>query len=237
VSSEVADQALSVLPAARRAVHNICDPIVFSRTATYRRFVVTAPCGEFVSNLMRHYRWQRNPLQRNPKRNLLQRARSASFDGTHTGVGQAALRGRIAFLFWLINNKTAQRCSGASRRGTLAHVERGARLKSGEGSSDPGRSRAASAPLIVVVSLSGQSVTVYSSRGKMMEAPVSTGMPGYETPVGIYSVLQMRRDHYSNLHNDAPHALHAAPHVVGHCAARRGPARVSGLARLHPHAI
>ena len=73
-----------------------------------------------------------------------------------------------------------------------------------QGSFDPGRFRGAHTPLIVVVSLNSQSVTVYSARGKLLEAPVSTGMPGYETPVGIYSVLQMRRDHYSNLYNDAP---------------------------------
>lgn len=73
-----------------------------------------------------------------------------------------------------------------------------------QGSFEPGRFRPAHSPLIAVVSLNSQSVTVYSAQGKMMEAPVSTGMPGHETPVGIFSVLQMRRDHYSNLYNDAP---------------------------------
>jgi L,D-transpeptidase catalytic domain len=72
-----------------------------------------------------------------------------------------------------------------------------------QGSSDPGRPRPAPSPLIAVVSLSNQSVTVYSAQGKMMEAPVSTGMPGHETPAGIFSVLQMRRDHFSNLYNNA----------------------------------
>lgn len=65
------------------------------------------------------------------------------------------------------------------------------------------KSRTANTPLIAVVSLNSQRVTVYSARGKMLEAPVSTGKPGYETPAGIYSILQKRRDHYSNLYNDA----------------------------------
>ena len=68
---------------------------------------------------------------------------------------------------------------------------------------DLGPSRAAGAPLLAVVSLRSQRVTVYGARGKMLEAPVSTGKPGYETPAGIYSILQKRRDHYSNLYNDA----------------------------------
>lgn len=68
---------------------------------------------------------------------------------------------------------------------------------------DLGSSRTAGAPLIAVVSLNSQRVTVYSARGKMLEAPVSSGKPGYETPAGIYSILQKRRDHYSNLYNDA----------------------------------
>jgi hypothetical protein len=63
--------------------------------------------------------------------------------------------------------------------------------------------RTANAPLIAVISLNSQRVTVYSARGKMLEASVSTGKPGYETPAGIYSILQKRRDHYSNLYNDA----------------------------------
>lgn len=64
-------------------------------------------------------------------------------------------------------------------------------------------SQAANSPLITVVSLNSQRVTVYSSRGKVLEAPVSSGKPGYDTPAGIYSILQKRRDHYSNLYNDA----------------------------------
>jgi L,D-transpeptidase catalytic domain len=53
------------------------------------------------------------------------------------------------------------------------------------------------------VALSSQRVSVYSARGKMLEAPVSTGKGGYETPAGIYSVIEKHRDHYSNLYDDA----------------------------------
>jgi hypothetical protein len=58
-------------------------------------------------------------------------------------------------------------------------------------------------PVLAVVSLSKQRVTVYGADGRMFEAPVSTGKAGYETPAGIYSILQKKREHYSNLYNDA----------------------------------
>jgi L,D-transpeptidase catalytic domain len=64
-------------------------------------------------------------------------------------------------------------------------------------------SRTAEAPLMAVVALNSQRVTVYSAVGKMLEAPVSTGQTGYDTPAGIYSVIEKHRDHYSNLYDDA----------------------------------
>src|SRR5215510_14367643 len=57
-------------------------------------------------------------------------------------------------------------------------------------------------PLLAVVSLSEQRVTIYDADGKVLRAPVSTGQTGYETPAGIYSVLEKNREHYSNLYDD-----------------------------------
>ena len=65
------------------------------------------------------------------------------------------------------------------------------------------RGAARNIPLLIVVSLNRQKVTVYSDRTKLLEAPVSSGRSGYDTPSGIYSILQKKRDHYSNLYNDA----------------------------------
>jgi hypothetical protein len=36
-----------------------------------------------------------------------------------------------------------------------------------------------------------------------MEAPVSTGATGHETPAGIYSILEKEEEHHSNLYDDA----------------------------------
>src|SRR5262245_22227029 len=64
-------------------------------------------------------------------------------------------------------------------------------------------SRASDRPIMAIVALSEQQITVYSPNGRIVRARVSSGRPGYETPAGIYSVLQKKAEHYSNLYDDA----------------------------------
>ncbi|HKS60829.1 MAG TPA: L,D-transpeptidase family protein [Xanthobacteraceae bacterium] len=68
-------------------------------------------------------------------------------------------------------------------------------------------SRAAGEPLLAVVSLRSQRITVYDAEGWILRAPVSSGQKGRETPAGIFSVIQKNAEHYSNLYDDAymPH--------------------------------
>jgi hypothetical protein len=84
------------------------------------------------------------------------------------------------------------------------------------------QSRAAGEPIVAVVSLRDQRVTVYDANGWILRAPVSSGQKGRETPAGIFSVIQKEVEHYSNLYDDAfmPHmhritwsgiALHGGP--------------------------
>jgi L,D-transpeptidase catalytic domain len=67
--------------------------------------------------------------------------------------------------------------------------------------------RAAGQPIVAVVSLQRQRITVYDSSGWILRAPVSSGQKGRETPAGIFSVIQKEAEHYSNLYDDAfmPH--------------------------------
>ena len=67
--------------------------------------------------------------------------------------------------------------------------------------------RAASEPVLAVVSLQRQRITIYDADGWILRAPVSTGQRGRETPSGIFSVIQKEAEHYSNLYDDAfmPH--------------------------------
>ncbi len=81
-------------------------------------------------------------------------------------------------------------------------------------------------PIMAIVSLRDQRITVYDKNGWIMRAPVSSGQKGRETPAGVFSVIQKDAEHYSNLYDDAymPHmqrltwsgiALHGGP-LPGH---------------------
>src|SRR5215475_3349092 len=84
------------------------------------------------------------------------------------------------------------------------------------------QSRSAGEPIMAIVSLRDQRVTIYDATGWILRAPVSSGQKGRETPAGIFSVIQKEAEHYSNLYDDAymPHmqritwsgiALHGGP--------------------------
>jgi hypothetical protein len=62
-------------------------------------------------------------------------------------------------------------------------------------------------PIMAIVSLQRQRITIYDTKGWILRAPVSTGQKGRETPAGIFSVLEKEAEHYSNLYDDAfmPH--------------------------------
>lgn len=59
-------------------------------------------------------------------------------------------------------------------------------------------------PLLLVVSIPRQRVTVYGGNEKIAEAPVSTGQRGFPTPTGVFTLLQKNRTHFSNLYGGAP---------------------------------
>jgi len=64
-------------------------------------------------------------------------------------------------------------------------------------------SRPASPAVLAIISLNQQRVTVYDGEGQILQSPVSTGQTAYETPAGIFSVLERKVEHYSNLYDDA----------------------------------
>lgn len=62
-------------------------------------------------------------------------------------------------------------------------------------------------PLLMLVSLNQQRIFVYDANGFVVQSRVSTGTTGFETPKGIYSILEKNVDHSSNIYLDAkmPH--------------------------------
>lgn len=90
---------------------------------------------------------------------------------------------------------------------------------------------------VAVVSIKDQRISLYNADGVAVRSRISSGQTGYETPVGVFSVLQKEVEHFSNLYDDAamPHmqritwsgiALHAGV-LPGHPASH-------GCVRLNP---
>jgi hypothetical protein len=82
--------------------------------------------------------------------------------------------------------------------------------------------RDAGEPIMAIVSIKTQQVTLYDADGWILRAPVSTGTKGRETPAGVFAVVERKEDHRSNMYDDAhmPHlqritwngvALHGGP--------------------------
>jgi L,D-transpeptidase-like protein len=83
-------------------------------------------------------------------------------------------------------------------------------------------------PIMAIVSIKSQQVTFYDADGWILRAPVSSGTTDYETPAGVFAIVQKKKDHRSNMYDDAwmPHmqritwngiALHGGP-LPGHAA-------------------
>ena len=59
-------------------------------------------------------------------------------------------------------------------------------------------------PLIITISITQQRMRIYDANGFFAETPVSTGMPGHPTPMGVFSVIQKHKFHHSNIYSGAP---------------------------------
>lgn len=59
-------------------------------------------------------------------------------------------------------------------------------------------------PLIIAISIDKQKVRIYDSNGLFAESPVSTGMKGHSTPMGVFSIIQKHKFHHSNIYSGAP---------------------------------
>ena len=59
-------------------------------------------------------------------------------------------------------------------------------------------------PVIIAISIEKQHLKVYDANGFFAEAPVSTGMKGHATPMGVFSVIQKQKLHHSNIYSGAP---------------------------------
>jgi lipoprotein-anchoring transpeptidase ErfK/SrfK len=59
-------------------------------------------------------------------------------------------------------------------------------------------------PLVIAISIQKQKLRIYDANGLFAETPVSTGMSGHATPMGVFSVIQKQKLHHSNIYSGAP---------------------------------
>jgi lipoprotein-anchoring transpeptidase ErfK/SrfK len=59
-------------------------------------------------------------------------------------------------------------------------------------------------PLIIAIAIDKQSLKIYDANGLFAETPISTGMKGHPTPMGVFSVIQKHKLHHSNIYSGAP---------------------------------
>src|SRR6266436_3730048 len=59
-------------------------------------------------------------------------------------------------------------------------------------------------PLIIAISIDRQNLKLYDANGFFAETPISTGMRGHPTPMGVFSVIQKHKFHHSNIYSGAP---------------------------------
>ena len=59
-------------------------------------------------------------------------------------------------------------------------------------------------PLIISISIAQQKLRIYDANGLFAQTPISTGMPGHPTPMGVFSIIQKQKFHESNIYSGAP---------------------------------
>jgi hypothetical protein len=58
-------------------------------------------------------------------------------------------------------------------------------------------------PLLVLVSIRKQRLRVFSNNGEVTSSRISSGQPGYDTPTGVFSILEKHVTHESNIYSGA----------------------------------
>src|SRR5690349_9305836 len=79
-----------------------------------------------------------------------------------------------------------------------------AQLAGDAGTGRAAPSVSAPSPLLVVVDVRSQRLVAYRDGVAVATSPVSTGKPGYGTPVGVFTILQKKSFHRSNQYSNAP---------------------------------
>lgn len=74
----------------------------------------------------------------------------------------------------------------------------------GEAAEVSASAHATKGPLKIIVSLNKQRMYVYRGQERLLTSRVSTGKRGHSTPAGVFSILEKRKWHRSNIYSGAP---------------------------------
>jgi lipoprotein-anchoring transpeptidase ErfK/SrfK len=94
---------------------------------------------------------------------------------------------------------------GFSQPGPPVAQRRQARRRQGKKlEASPKQAAKPQGPLIIAISIQQQRLKIYDAAGIFAESPISSGMPGHPTPMGVFSVIQKQKLHHSNIYSGAP---------------------------------
>ena len=91
---------------------------------------------------------------------------------------------------------------GAPKSAQLELAKQAEKLKPGQWVWKP--DIAPKGPILVYVDLTRQLATVYRNGVRIGVSTISSGRPGYETPTGVFTILEKNKEHISRKYNDAP---------------------------------
>src|SRR5437762_8682392 len=90
----------------------------------------------------------------------------------------------------------------APKSAELALAKQAEQLKAGQWVWAPQIAR--EGPILVYVDLGRQLATVYRNGIRIGVSTISSGRTGFETPTGVFTILEKNKEHISRKYNDAP---------------------------------
>lgn len=100
--------------------------------------------------------------------------------------------------------RISARCAGFAAAFAVAATISGTAFANGKKDVEVTETEQPQTPLQMLVSLKEQKIKVYRGTELVETSIISSGKRGHSTPTGVFSILEKRRRHYSNLYNSAP---------------------------------
>jgi hypothetical protein len=112
------------------------------------------------------------------------------------------LRTVMSALLLIAGSPAPLLAQGAPQSAELALAKQAEQLKPGQWVWAP--KIAPAGPILVYVDLGRQLATVYRNGVRIGVSTISSGRDGYETPTGVFTILEKNKEHISHKFNDAP---------------------------------